>query len=643
MYDPPAMENGEDALLVKIDQIVNRIVNEDSGGDILIFLPGEKIIKQCILRLSTGESRRKLHLMPLYGRLAKDEQEKVFDKAPFGKIKVVVGTNIAETSVTIDGITSVIDAGLSKLNHYNPRTFTSSLVEGPIAKASCNQRKGRAGRTQPGICYRLYSRKDFENRPLFTQEEIYRTDLSEVVLRMAELGVTDFEQFDFISSPEKEGIISAIDTLNLLEALNPDRTLSKIGAMMVIFPLLPRHSRIIAEAVLHYPSVLQEVLIATAFLSTSGPYILPPGEEVDARKAHHSFRDANGDFLSYLKLFRAYKDAKAKDKFCEKFYLDARAMAEIVNVEEQLELIVSDMGVPILSGGPIDDYLCSIGRGLIQFVCVRQGREQYRSLTAEKIQIHPGSVMFREDPEYIVAGEIVRTTRLYAMSVSPLQKTWLSRISPELFHGLVGGDVKRIKGKPAPEREAPRDFTNKVKIGTEVFAIRILKGKRKVVLLPWEDLARAASNLGRETIAMYKDMRGTVTFRDFEFLTEEKLETIVRVVPLIDPPNDLEKSWPQGRHFNAVEEGEALFDSLDCLLRVTQWKQKSKELGFVCIFTDGAGNYWYKVSRGFHTALGESISTLEALADELGDETPQAAKDKVNKAYRRLTSFFENE
>ncbi|MDR2109740.1 MAG: DEAD/DEAH box helicase, partial [Spirochaetaceae bacterium] len=198
-----------EALIDRINSIVERFIGEKRKGDILIFLPGEKMIKDCMSRLALGPAGSCLRILPLYGRLGKEEQERVFEAPPRGKTKVVISTNIAETSVTIDGVTTVIDSGLSKLNYYNPRTFTSSLVEGPISKASGNQRKGRAGRTQEGTCYRLYTRRDFENRPLFTTEEIFRTDLSEVVLRMADLGITAFEEFDFISPPGREGLIAA--------------------------------------------------------------------------------------------------------------------------------------------------------------------------------------------------------------------------------------------------------------------------------------------------------------------------------------------------------------------------------------------------------------------------------------------------
>ncbi|MDR0710298.1 MAG: ATP-dependent RNA helicase, partial [Spirochaetaceae bacterium] len=502
IYDPPVLQDergglaAQELLINKIGTIIQRFISEKREGDLLVFLPGEKIIKDCIKSLALSPVGQYLHLVPLYGRLAKEEQERVFDDPPRGKTKVVVSTNIAETSLTIDGITGVIDSGLSKLNYYNPRSFASSLVEAPISKASANQRKGRAGRTREGNCYRLYTRKDFENRPLFTTEEIYRTDLSEVVLRMAELGLSNFEEFDFISPPGREGLTAAIETLNLLEALEEDRTLSKTGKMMTEFPLAPRQSRIIVEAVLRYPQVLQETLIAAAFLSTQSPYLLPPGEEMDARRAHHSFRDNRGDFVSYLKLFKSYLDASNKARFCEKNYLDERAMREISNVVVQLEEIVSALKVPILSGGDLDDYLCCVARGMIQFVCVREGRETYRSLTADRISIHPGSVMFKSDPRYIVAGEIVRTTRMYAMSVSPLSQGILERLSPDLFENF-GTDRERAPRPRIEKQKNLRDFTHSIKIRDEVFEIKTVKGKKEV-RLPWEQLKRIREDLPKE-------------------------------------------------------------------------------------------------------------------------------------------------
>ncbi|MCK5154196.1 MAG: ATP-dependent RNA helicase, partial [Spirochaetales bacterium] len=406
-------ENRDENILFKIGDIVSNEVRKKDKGDILVFLPGERAIKDCVTLLQSSKIARKLFIIPLYGRLSREEQGRVFLKTPSGKIKVVIATNIAETSITIDGIKTVIDPGFAKINFYSPRTFTESLVESAVSKASSNQRKGRAGRTGPGTCYRLFSKRDFDTRELYTLEEIFRTDLSEVVLQMAELGITDFNSFDFISKPGRQGITGAIDTLRLLGALEPDNTLSEAGKMMVRFPLLPRHSKMLVESIMKYPEVLEEVLIVSAFLSSHSPFLLPQGEEIEARNAQHHFRDPSGDFISNLKLFRDYikiTDTEKKKYFCDDYYLDSRTMNMIVNIKEQLESIVSEMEIPIGSGGGKKDLLCSISAGLIQFVCVKAGRSAYRSLTAAQIHIHPGSVMFRESPEYIVAGEIVKTS-----------------------------------------------------------------------------------------------------------------------------------------------------------------------------------------------------------------------------------------
>ncbi len=663
IYDPPALEEPQDALQSKIEQIVMRIVSERREGDILIFLPGEKAIKDCMKRLVYCPVGGKLHLVPLYARLGKDEQEHVFDRAPLLKTKVVISTNIAETSVTIDGITSVLDSGLAKLNYYNPRTFTSSLIETPTSKASSNQRKGRAGRTRPGTCYRLFARQDFEGRPLFTTEEIYRTDLTEVVLRMAELGITEFERFEFISQPAKTGLAGAVEALSLLDALNPDNTLTRVGELMCAFPLLPRHSRMIVEAMLSYPDVVDEVLVAASFLSTMSPYVLPPGEEMEARRAHHAFRDASGDFVSYLKIFKTFKETREAGRWCERNYLDERTLLEIVRIKEQLELIVSALGMPIVGGGGTEDYLCAVSRGLIQFVCARQERGLFRSLTAEKIQIHPGSVMFRENPTYLVAGEIVRTTRMYAMSVSPLEKRMLSRISPRLEGLLARGEAarpgrreeerisrrepERVGRSKAEDGRIARDFTSKIKIAAEVFDLEIDKKKKKVVLLEWPKLKAIRDQLDRESLGLYKGMKGVLKVGRQRLLDGEKLDVILRIATWLDPERDLGRDWPRKKNFDAEAGLHELLSSLEHVLQVAVARDRTAELGFVTLYTDAEGMFWFRCSRGFHTALSESLASLEALADRIGSETAGAAtaspeeREAVNALYRKLSSFFD--
>lgn len=681
IYDPPegrtttATATGSELLLAKIETTIERVIDNGDKGDILIFLPGEKIIKDCAQRLAVSSVRHKLHIVPLYGRLPKEEQERVFDKPPLGKRKVVISTNIAETSVTINGITTVIDSGLAKLNFYSPRTYTSSLIETPVSRASCNQRRGRAGRTQPGTCYRLYPRDDFESRDEFTTEEIFRTDLSEVVLRMSELGITDFSSFDFISRPGDEGIRGAVETLNLLGALESDNTLSKIGKMMVEFPLEPRISRIIVESIMRYPEVLEEVLIAAAFMSTHSPFILPPGEEMEARRAHHAFRDMQGDFVSYVKLFRTYISMKNQQRFCQNNYLDEKVMAEILNIKTQLEEEVAAMGIPITGGGSMDDYLCCIASGMIQFVCIREGKENYRSLTADHISIHPGSSMFKTDPLFIVAGEIVRTSRTFASSVSPLTKALINKISPDLeerlnaargkkgksltggleFNGTsfndirgkkVGKDDGRFGGKESPDKKKDE---NSVTFGGITFKIAKEKGK-KILAMPLEQLKVA---LGRENdknkLAQIAGLRGRLKIGRFELLGGEKAEVIFKVVRTLnlDPlPHD---KFPKNVNIDINEEGgkDKLVEMLPFVLRITEGKKRkggkagsAQEYSFITLHSNGKGTFWFKLSRGFPTAINESLSSLESLVDA---DIPFSEKQKetVNGTYRMINSMYE--
>jgi len=637
IYDPPRRgEEGPEWIQFKIRDIIARVLEQHTEGDILIFLPGEQSIKTCMEILYDAAFSKRLFILPLYGRLGKEEQERVFVPTPKGKTKVVVATNIAETSVTIDGITVVIDSGLAKVNYYNPTKFISALVEGPVSKASSNQRKGRAGRTQPGFAYRLYTRKDYETRPLFSTEEIYRTDLAEVVLRMAELGITDFESFDFIAPPPRKGISGAVQTLKLLEALTDDNELNATGQMMVDYPLLPRHSRMIVEAILRYPDVLKETIVAAAFLSTNSPFLLPPGQEMESRRAHHAFRDDAGDFVSYLTLLDAYRDAAIKEKFCERYFLDPRTMAEIDNICGQLEEITGENGIPISSGGSVESYLCAVSRGLIQFVCVASGRGVYRSLTADRIHIHPGSVMFRENPRYIVAGEIVSTSRMFARSVSPLKRAWLDKIYPDLSARLAPGPLP--KGKAG---KAKRDTTWQVKIGTKSFALQPHKGKKKIAILPWEEFSSVVSSVDPSSLQRYRALRGKIVFQGAEILSGERLSTILRIAPYINPETGLLQKWPRGTNFRVRSNLDELCSHLPKLLSLCRGSEGGKTFGFLSLNTKGNDVYWFRCARHFETAVTASIASLEAIADEMGDDIVEEYRHAVSAAYRRLSDILD--
>ncbi|MBN1524610.1 MAG: ATP-dependent RNA helicase [Spirochaetales bacterium] len=640
-YQPPKPESDYDAMIASIGTIVHDYHNNTPSGDVLIFLSGEKPIKDTTSTLESLPIAADLQLLPLYARLSSEEQERVFIKYP-GKRKVIIATNIAETSVTIDGVTLVIDSGLVKINYYNPHTYTSSLVETSVSKASAKQRRGRAGRTQAGTCYRLYSKEDYQNRPLFTTEEILRTDLSEVVLRMAEININDFENFDFISPPPSHGIISAIDTLNMLDALDAERNLTKIGKMMAQFPLLPKHSRIIVEAILQHPDVLEEILIASSFLTTNNPFLLPQGEEMEARKAHHHFRHELGDFVSYLNIFRQYTETKNKDTFCEKFYLDRKVMDEIVNVKTQLEEIVSELKIPITGGGSLEHYLCTIARGLIQFVCMRMGRSMFRSITAAQILIHPGSVLFRKDPDYIVAGEIVKTSRMYARSVSILKEEWLNKIHPSLLSNLRPG---RKGKKEFVKKDRERDFTNNIKIGNELFPVSFIKG-RKIVKLEWKKLSglyRQKNGKSRSLpfVPGSRKLRGMVLYEGFEIMHGIKLHTILEVIPRIQIDKGILTNWESRKDFVLPHHRVNLLNQLEDLMRLTLRQKKEKTLGFLCLCSDGNGTYWLTAEKSFYTALSTNLASLEILADVADKTFSKNETQAISRIYRKLTELME--
>ena len=463
--------------------------NGNTLGDILVFLPGEANIKVCLAVLLPYEKKYGLYILPLYARLGKEEQQRIFADAPYSEYiqapcrKVILATNIAETSLTIEGVTVVIDTGRAKLNHFDSCAQHAELREGSISKASAEQRKGRAGRVAPGRCYRLYSYNEYRTMRPYTQEEIQRTDLTEVVLRMAELGIQKFEQFDFLTPPDPVDIRNAVDTLIQLNALNREnRMLTEIGQQMCYFPLLPRHSRILIEAVRISPRCIHPASIITAFLSSSSPFLWPHGQEEQARQAHSRFMSKYGDFEFYLRIFSYYRKIpvfQEKQQFCEQYFLDQQAMHELERIVEQLKDIIRNSppfnGIAIPEEEPLnhkngafqqqssqyrEDYMQACMVGLQGGICIlsegkrttqpKNGRRKpmYRSLTTRNIAIHPGSSLFSQFSKYLLAGEIVRTSQTYARTANILEPKWIDHFDPVLrkqLERLVSRENKENK------------------------------------------------------------------------------------------------------------------------------------------------------------------------------------------------------
>lgn len=627
------------------DVIENIVIHNvtSTSGDILIFLPGEADIKTCMRQLEMSSVKHKLTIYPLYGRLSKEEQERVFIPTPKNKTKVVIATNIAETSVTIDGIKTVIDSGIAKMNYYNQKDFTSSLITLPISRSSCEQRSGRAGRTSPGECYRLYSEKDYTLRPQFGLEEILRVDLSEVVLRMSELAIYEYEKFPFITKPKQSAIKSAQETLTFIGAIDSSRHLTKVGEYMVHFPLSPRHSRVIVEAMLNYVQVLDEVLIAVAFISSKTPFFLPPDNIDEARAAHQAFQNEDGDFISYLTIFHELErknSLKEKEAYCKKNYLDFPSMMEIVHVHEQLGQIVSSFGIPLTKGGSKKDFLICLASGLIQFVCQKDSRNMYHSATAEKIFIHPGSSWFKQLPMYLLAGEIVMTSKMYARSVSPLKKEWLDQIHPTLRKDLHNKSAPKGAKKEATKKgKGEINEPNTINIfGTPYPVMNSKKGKKQIAIIPLSDVKYLYPKLHSGNNKIKKTL-ASILFHDSFIHFGSSLIEIAQVALLVDETKPIVEEIPKGG-FSSYSPT-ALVKHLDLLLSLTHVKKMSRTLHFVLLDTKGNGYYRFEANKNAFDALDISLYALGQLVDEVSPLSFPNESKLIKKKFDQMLRLFD--
>lgn len=654
------------AVCTVLNQILKRFKASGytDNEDTLVFLPGEFDIKMTMQQIYYECDHDRLQIYPLYGRLNKEEQEQVFNETEPGKMKVVLATNIAETSLTIDGIRIVIDSGYAKINYYNQTDFTSSLVLRTISRSSAEQRKGRAGRTSPGTCYRLYSREDYDARPLWTTEEILRTDLSEVVLRMVDLGIYDFEHFPYITKPDPKAIQSGERTLRLLDAIDNLRHLTPVGEVMVRYPLLPRHSRALVEALRQYPDMIKPVAICVAFLSAKTPFILPPGEEDIARSAHRRFNNAFGDFISYQTIYRKYialQGQKKREEFCASNYLDMQSMDEIIHITDQLCQITTEMGIPVKETEVTDqesfahDLLVCMGAGLVQYVCIRKRASVYRTLLTDEIYIHPGSAWFRNPPQYLLAGEIVMTTKMYARTVSPLYPDWVPEISKGVADKLrklsreaemrdrsprrgdrdsrqSGRSSSRNAGLSAKASEEAGSKVSKL-YGFEFPVVRDVgkKNTRNIVVIPSADLPALAKSYRRAS-RHPKGIMAAILYNGSYLAYGERLYDIISLEGRVDFSPEGYVARPVTQVYNRENIAD-LIPHLGDIMRLAPLKDKGR-LGFLELLVSGKGSVFFHVSRSFTDALNNTAYTLLGIMDEV--DLPE-----FRKAYNRILRMLD--
>lgn len=406
---------------------VKAIHKSGESGHILCFLPGQGAILTCQEMLQTAQATEKgygdLWVLPLYGQLSREEQERVFEERP-GKRKVVLATNIAETSITIPDVRFVIDSGIAKIPRFNNETHVTALREEGVSAASLAQRAGRAGRTAPGKCIRLFPEEKLRDRADFTDEEITRLELSEVLLRLIDVGISDVESFPFPTRPPRQAIRDALAELRRLDAIDEKNSLTKIGQKMVVFPLSPRLARVVVEAGMKYPGALREVIVAVAWLSVKSPFLFPPDHEAQARRAHAKFAHAMGDLLTAIGVVRQYEAAEYKKEFCKKCFLDPDTMAFVLKSSQQIEEIAETVGLIAQPGEAEADVIRSFLSAYGDQCLVLKGRS-YVTPSDINIVLHPSSSLYDSMPKLIMALEFIQSTRTYAEQASVVRSTWL--------------------------------------------------------------------------------------------------------------------------------------------------------------------------------------------------------------------------
>lgn len=596
----------EEQYYQEIVRLVESAHKDPNGGDVLIFLPGEGEIKDTLNALYTSPIKKELQIYPLFGRLSKEEQEEVFTPTESGKTKVVVATNIAETSLTIDGIRTVIDSGNAKINFYNQHNFTSALIPMPISKASADQRKGRAGRTASGVCYRLYSELSFDRRPEYNEEEILHSDLAEVVLRMSELEIYNTDTFPFITRPKGGALKSAEETLILIGAIEKNHHLTEIGKMMIKFPLLPRLSRVIVEAILNYPRSIRDVITAVAFLSTKSPFVLPPGEELKARDAHRALSDReDGDFITFLTLYKRYTSmdsAEERADFTKSHYLDFQTMEEIVHIKGQIEDIISKDGIPLLEGAPKKEYFSCLTSGLRQYICKKIDRVTFRTVTADRIMIHPGSAWFKRVPTYILAGEIVQTSKLFARTVSPLKEEWIAEIDPNILKALSKNKTKRAETS---------------KVGLDTYKTT-LKGNKDTFLVPLQEAERVKN---RSNTKIYLSIGKYISAQPIPtYMIDKELTLVMRV------KRPIERRAKDSFRLNKSAYP-MLFDFIDKAFTPILIGQN--EFGYLEI-KESKGKFTLLSTSKLTTAINETLYSLSVILDMIPKKETKVRKSLEN-------------
>ena len=627
-----ALEAGPDELMDETADVVREGMEIQKDGHALVFLPGEATILGVSDRLRSLPESASWEIIPLFGRLPREEQQRVFDDFP-GRRKIVIATNIAETSITIDGVSLVVDSGLAKINSFNHRTGFAALQEEPVSQASCDQRRGRAGRTGPGLCLRLYTKRSARERAPFPVEEIGRVDLSEVVLRMLSLGIRDIEDFEFPTPPDPDALRGALEGLIELGAVTNERELTGVGRRMAELPLEPRLSRMVVEASLNSPEALDDIYTLAAFLSGRSPFSYGGGDDIeDIRAAHRRFADPRGDFHTYLGVARAYERARDKERFCTRNHLDARVLSEVANIRTQLAELVGVHAPSQAEPVSQEVLLKLVATGFRRLVCRRSPRGGgYHSTSGRGIYIHPGSALFRKSPECFVAAEVVRTNRTFARSAGLMEPAWLHEAAPDVFEQLFG---HTRHGRAARKEEKAR--VTEVDLAGRTFPVR-RRRNQLLVFLPWDEAAALPLPVPLPPEAGTHDLRAQLELPEGVLFRGERLGSVLDAVPLVRAREGVLKRWPRDDFYTLPGNLQPILRHLPELLRLVALGGRRKTLGLFTLCTNGNGGYWFDASHGLGDAIATTDMALEALEREVGELRDEEALEEITKARAEMT------
>jgi ATP-dependent helicase HrpA len=447
LYMPP--EELDESTVDYVDAAVNatsQLANDSQNGDILVFMPTERDIRETVDRLK-GQVDGAL-VLPLFGRLSSADQDRIF--RPANQRKIIVATNVAETSITVPGIRTVVDTGMARVHRYVPGLQTTRLPVEPISRASADQRKGRCGRVSEGMCVRLYSEEDYLVREPFASPEITRSNLASVILSMRSLGLGEVESFPFLQPPSSQSVRDGYTQLYRLGAVDDKRELTPMGRTMARLPLDPHISRMVLQA--RQEGVAEKVMVIAAGLSVVDPRNEPEEKRQLARDIHRKLSHEKSDFLGYLNLWESFhahweqlRTQNAMRKFCTQNFLSYTRMREWHDVYEQIrDACGCTASVPPPTGSAVPQEYDRIHRaicaGLIGSVAHKIEDGSYRAPQARVLWIFPGSALAKAKPDWIVCHHIVETSRVFGRTAAAIDPLWLEQVAPHL--------CKRSYGQP---------------------------------------------------------------------------------------------------------------------------------------------------------------------------------------------------